>query len=54
MGIPQVIVICIMAITIGINLNETSNDRQTVKDFIGSLVASLIWAALLWWGGFWK
>lgn len=54
MGVPQVIVICLMAISVGININETTNDRKSMSSFVTSLIGNILWATLLWWGGFWK
>lgn len=53
MGIPQIIIICLMALTTGINLSEAANGKTEIRQFVVSLLGTLTWAVLLWWGGFW-
>lgn len=55
MRIPQILVIVILASSLGISLGTVVvSDGRKSGDFIGQCVMTAIWVALLTWGGFWK
>lgn len=51
-GIPQIIVIAIYAICLGVSLADDGKTKMKEESFLGSLIAEGIMLGLLWWGGF--
>lgn len=52
MGIPQIIIIIIYGLNLGINLAKNGEPRESNYSFGIALVATAIEAGLLYWGGF--
>ncbi len=52
MGIPQVLIILIYAMGLGINLARHGQPKTDTYSFGAALVSTGIVFALLWWGGF--
>jgi uncharacterized membrane protein YbjE (DUF340 family) len=50
MGIPQVIWIVLVSLSLGIIAKEHGEMRE--QNFLYSLISILIQVGLLWWGGF--
>lgn len=51
-GIPQIIIICLMAMGLGVSLARHGEPRSE-HDFGVALGSVALHAFLLWWGGFW-
>lgn len=54
MGIPQIIMIVLFAMGLGITLIKNGEPRTDNYSFGMSFVATVIQVALLWWGGFFE
>ncbi len=52
MGIPQIIILVIYMIGLGMSLANDGEVRMKKESFWLSLVSCGIMLALLWWGGF--
>lgn len=53
MKIPQILVIGILAMSLGIKLADASGKGESRGFWIG-VISTAIWIGLLTWGGFWK
>ena len=53
MGIPQILVIVLWALSLGLTLAKHGEPRGGKESVWTALVGVAIMAALLWWGGFW-
>ena len=54
MGIPQIIMIVIYALGLGIALVQNGTKKEGTNSFWVTFFGTLINVAILWWGGFWK
>lgn len=57
MSIVQIIVIVILAMDLGINLvkhKEPKDGSSAEYNFWISLLSTIIWVVILWFGGFWR
>jgi hypothetical protein len=54
MGTPQIIVMIILVLGLGISMEKHGKDRTGKENFLIQLISTIIMAILLWWGGFWK
>ena len=52
LGVPQLIIICIYTLGIGIHLAKDGEPRDGNYSFIINLISTVISAGILWWGGF--
>lgn len=52
LGVPQLIVICLYATGIGMHLAKDGEPRDENYSFLRNLIATVIAAGILWWGGF--
>lgn len=52
MHAPQFIYIVLVALNVGIDLAKDGEPKKGNYNAIGSLIASALIMALLWWGGF--
>lgn len=53
MGIPQIIIIILYAINLGMSIENHGKEKTEKENVITTIIASVIMMALLWWGGFW-
>jgi len=51
MGIPQIILIVLMAVSLGITIAKDGTDREPYNAW-QSVISIVIMVLLLWWGGF--
>ncbi len=49
---PQLIMLVLMTVALGISLSEHGQERRGTKNFFTDLIATIISFGLLWWGGF--
>lgn len=55
MNAPQLIVIGILAMNLGITLGTMAVSRdKKISDLVGQVIVAVIWIGVLAWGGFWK
>ena len=54
MGAPQIILLTIMALTIGARLVDVIDGEQTPKAFILSIIGDIGFIGLMLWGGFFR
>lgn len=54
MGVPQMIMIGLIAFSLGINLAHSNADDGSPKEFMLACVGWALIAGILTWGGFWK
>lgn len=52
MHLPQIITIALLALGVGIDLAKDGEPKKGTHSFWVSLVAAVLFAALLWWGKF--
>lgn len=52
MGIPQIIIICLLATALGIALAKHGEPKEGYYSFWVQLLSVAIDVGLLWWGGF--
>ena len=52
MKAPQIIMIIILAVNLYRHLDRHGESRFDNYNFPAALIATLIYASLLWWGGF--
>ncbi|WP_158644416.1 hypothetical protein [Clostridium ihumii] len=52
MGIPQIIIIVLLCLSLGMSLAKHGEERTDKYNFLTSLVATGIEVAILIWGGF--
>lgn len=50
----QVAAICLMTLTVTINLVKHGEYTESKYNFFVSLTSGVIWATLLYFGGFWR
>ena len=53
MNAPQIIVICIMALSLGIGIEQHGKEKTGKNNIWTTLLSVVIWVGLLIWGGFW-
>jgi hypothetical protein len=53
MNAPQIIVIVLLSLGVGISIARNGEDHEQPISFGWTLLRSVILAAILWWGGFW-
>ena len=51
-GIPQIIIIALYAMSIGVAVAEAADGKRLTKDLVNRIIAVAILMGLLWWGGF--
>lgn len=51
-GIPQIIVIALYAMSVGITVAEVADGKRPQKDMVNRIIATAVMIGLLWWGGF--
>lgn len=54
MGIPQILVIVLYAMSLGISLVNHGKRSEKTENAGVTLIATIIIISLLWWGGFWR
>ena len=54
MGAPEIIMICLYAITLYEHITKDGEPREGQYSWIGALIGTGIGVGLLWWGGFFK
>jgi len=54
MGTPQIILIVLWSLTLGIEITRNSGKEDGIYTIIGNIIGIAIMAGLLWWGGFWS
>lgn len=54
MGIPQIIVICVTFLAIGIEMSRHGEKRKGTYNVFISILGNAINLAILYWGGFFK
>lgn len=52
MGPPQIIMLSLIALNLGVSLAEHGKPRPNTNVYI-SLFSTCLSVGLLWWGGFW-
>lgn len=52
MGIPQIIYIILLAMNLGVALAKHGQPKNTNYNFVAQLIAVIIEAGVLYWGGF--
>lgn len=52
MGAPQIIIIVLYTLSLWINLDKYTQDKQSGSSFAGSVAAIALQVGLLAWGGF--
>ncbi len=52
LGAPQLIIICIYSMGIGMHLVKNGEPKEGNYSFFANLIATAISAGILWWGGF--
>ena len=52
MGIPQIAMIALYMISLGVSLSEHGKKTIKTENFLTSLISVSIQLTLLWWGGF--
>jgi len=53
MGVPQILVIVLMALGVGVSLAKYGQQKTDKHDIWDVLIGPSIIAGLLYWGGFW-
>lgn len=53
-GIPQIIILIMFAMNLGIELAKHGEPREGKHNAVGGLIGVAINLALLWWGGFFE
>lgn len=53
MSAPQIVMICLLAVEIGVALGKHGQPREPYN-FLFNLISVGILVGLLWWGGFWS
>ena len=54
MEIPQILVIVIFSLGLGISMNEHGKPKEGTNNAWFSIASFVITMGLLWWGGFFK
>lgn len=54
MGVPQIAIIVLYALSLGMSMAQHGKPRTGKHDFWGSLITTIIMLAILRWGGFFK
>lgn len=54
MRAPQVIMIVMLSIGLGIDIVKHGESKTGKYNFVTTLIAQLLVVAILYWGGFWK
>jgi hypothetical protein len=54
MGAPQIIVIVLYALSVGVVLSRHGKPETGNHNVWSSLLTIAVMSALLWWGGFWS
>ena len=54
MHAPQIIMIAILAISIGTNLSRHGEPQTGNHNIVHTIIGAAISVAILWWGGFWS
>lgn len=54
MNAPQIIVIVLLALRAGVYALAHGEQRKGTYNGLAAWFGIAMWAALLWWGGFWK
>ena len=54
MGTPQIILIVLWSLTLGIEITRNSGKEDGIYTIIGNIIGIAIMAWLLWWGGYGK
>lgn len=52
MGAPQIILLGLWTLGLGVHLARHGQRREERYHFGGRAIATVVWVALLWWGGF--
>lgn len=52
MGIPQIIIIVLYALSYGAAINEVAEGKKDGGFMLNKTIATAIMMGLLWWGGF--
>lgn len=54
MGTPQIIMIAMYGLSIGIAMAKHGEQRKDKYNVWSAIIGSSIGCAILWWGGFWS
>jgi len=54
MGTPQIILIVLWSLSLGIEIAINDKKEGGLSTIIGNIIGIAIMAWLLWWGGFWS
>lgn len=54
MGIPQIIMVVMMAMSVGLYLGKHGQQKKEKYNVWVAILTAAIEFALLWWGGFWQ
>lgn len=52
MKAPQIIMIVLWSLNMGMALNDKYNNKISTSDFIAKAMAVATYIGILWWGGF--
>ena len=52
MGVPQIIIIILYAVNLGITLAKHGESTESKYNFIGTFISTALMVGLLIWGGF--
>lgn len=52
MGVPQIIMVCLYTINIGISMAKHGEPQDGIYNAWTSIFSSIVVMGLLWWGGF--